>query len=41
MFTQIGREIVFSADLCYNESGDENGYRKRISTKKKIAVKRF
>ena len=41
MFTQIGRDIVFSVDLWYNELGDENGYRKRISTKKKIAVKRF
>ena len=23
--TQIGRDIVFSADLCYNDMGDENG----------------
>ena len=30
MFTQIGRDIVFSVDLWYNELGDENGYRKRI-----------
>ena len=21
----FGRELVFSADLCYNEVGDENG----------------
>ena len=21
----FGREIVFSADLCYNDMGDENG----------------
>ena len=41
MFTQIGREIVFSADLCYNESGDENGYRKRISKTKNHKIKRL
>ena len=23
--TNFGREIVFSADLCYNSMGDENG----------------
>ena len=23
--TNFGREIVFSADLCYNDMGDENG----------------
>ena len=24
-YTNFGREIVFSADLCYNGMGDENG----------------
>ena len=24
-YTNFGRDIVFSADLCYNEMGDENG----------------
>ena len=25
MFTNFGRDVVFSADLCYNDMGDENG----------------
>ena len=25
MFTNFGRELVFSADFCYNGMGDENG----------------
>ena len=25
VFTNFGRDVVFSADLCYNGVGDENG----------------
>ena len=26
---KVGRELVFSADLCYNGMGDENGRTKK------------
>ena len=41
MFTRIGRDIVFSVDLWYNELGDENGYRKRIAKTKSHKIKRL
>ncbi len=41
MFTNFGGELVFSADLSYNGTGDENGQRKRISEKKVYKVKEF
>ena len=41
MFTNFGRELVFSADLCYNDMGDENGQGKRIAEKKTNKAKKF
>ena len=35
------RELVFSADLCYNGTGDENGSWKRVTAKKAFTVKKF
>ena len=34
----FGREIVSSADLCYNDVGDENGEQKRTAEKKKYTA---
>ena len=36
---QIGRGLVFSADLCYNGMGDENGEQKGIAEKKRYSPK--
>jgi hypothetical protein len=35
------KQLFFSADLCYNGLGDENGEQKRIAAKKKIAIAKF
>ena len=35
----FGRELVFSADVCYNGMGDENGEQKRIVEKKRYSPK--
>ena len=37
----VGRELVLSADLCYNGVGDENGSWKRVTSKKAFTVKEF
>ena len=38
---KFGRDIVFSADLCYNGVGDKNGRGKRIAEKKTNKAKKF
>ena len=38
---KFGRDIVLSADLCYNDMGDENGQGKRIAEKKTNKAKKF
>jgi len=35
----FGRELVFSADLCYNGMGEGNGEQKRIAEKKRYSPK--
>jgi len=37
----IGRELVSSADMCYNDMGEENGEQKRIAEKKRYLSKEF
>lgn len=37
----VGRVIVSSADLCYNETGDENESWKRVTAKEAFEIKKF